>query len=67
MARRKWQHHPGPGLPQKDYIDMLKAGYETGWWDDHGAPAPWPEDFLDGDWRPVTYPPSPPQPGEPPF
>lgn len=37
--------------PQR-YIDrhehdlaLLAAGAETGWWDDTGAPAPWPEDF----------------------
>lgn len=29
MSRRKSTHHPGPGLPQQDYIDMLKAGCET--------------------------------------
>ena len=25
------------------------AGQETGWWDDSGRPAPWPEDFADPD------------------
>lgn len=28
---------------------ILTAGGETGWWDDHGRPAPWPNDFLDPD------------------
>ena len=48
---------------------LLAAGYETGFWDDNGVPAPWPEDFfdLDGGWRPATSTPSEPAPGEPPF
>lgn len=37
----------GPGHSQADYLRALAAGYETGWWDEHGVPAPWPEDFLD--------------------
>lgn len=54
---------PGPGLTQQAYLELLAAGHETGWWDDHGNPAPWPEDFLDPDsgWQPAasndpTYP-----------
>lgn len=26
---------------------LLPAATETGWWDDKGRPAPWPDDFLD--------------------
>lgn len=26
---------------------LLDAGFETGWWGEDGAPAPWPQDFLD--------------------
>ena len=26
-------------------LALLTAGYDTGWWDEHGRPAPWPEDF----------------------
>ena len=39
---------PGPAL--------FLAGGITGWWDDHGVPAPWPDDFFDPDseWRPST-------------
>ena len=37
----------GPGHSQADYLRALAAGYETGWWDEHGRPAPWPADFLD--------------------
>jgi hypothetical protein len=37
----------GPGFTQDQYLRALRAGHETGWWDEHGVPAPWPEDFLD--------------------
>ena len=36
-----------PGFAQAEYLRALAAGYETGWWDDHGTPAPWPQDFDD--------------------
>jgi len=32
----------------------LAAGTETGWWDDDGIPAPWPENFPQN-WRPETH------------
>ena len=37
-------------------LATLTAGDETGWWDEHGRPAPWPADFFDHDsrWRPET-------------
>jgi hypothetical protein len=39
---------------------------ETGFYDEHGRVAPWPDD-LD-DWLPAEeHPPPPPAPGEPPF
>jgi hypothetical protein len=46
----------GPGLPRQTYIDLLASGGETGWYDESGTPAPWPEDFLDPDsgWQPTT-------------
>ncbi|WP_299170032.1 hypothetical protein [uncultured Arthrobacter sp.] len=31
--------------PRDQDLALLAAGYETGWWDEHGRPAPWPEDF----------------------
>lgn len=39
-------------------LAILAAGGETGWWDEHGVPAPWPHDFFDADtgWRPDTAP-----------
>ncbi|GAB3767362.1 hypothetical protein [Microlunatus parietis] len=44
----------GPGFTQDQYRAALEAGYETGWWDDTGRPAPWPDDFLDesSGWQP---------------
>jgi len=48
----------------------LAKGHETGWWDEHGIPAPWPEDFFDHNsgWRPGASPTTnPPKPGEQPF
>lgn len=34
---------------------VLAAGEETGWWDDTGAPAPWPKDIwlADGSINPA--------------
>jgi hypothetical protein len=48
----------GPGFTRAEYLRALAAGYETGWWDDRGVPAPWPEDFLDPNsgWRPSGQP-----------
>src|SRR5574337_1370489 len=33
---------------EQDLADRA-AGLETGWWDDTGRPAPWPDDFFDDD------------------
>ena len=48
----------GPGFTQAEYRRALAAGYETGWWNEHGIPAPWPEDFLDphSGWQPSGNP-----------
>jgi hypothetical protein len=37
-------------------VAILAAGGETGWWDEQGVAAPWPDDFFDADseWRPDT-------------
>ncbi|MEA5055274.1 MAG: hypothetical protein VB093_17780 [Propionicimonas sp.] len=38
-------------------LALLATGEETGWWDDTGRPAPWPNDFwladgtINPDWR----------------
>jgi hypothetical protein len=50
-------------------LATLAAGGNTGWWDDHGLPAPWPDDFFDPDtdWRPATNDTPTLAPGEQPF
>lgn len=37
-------------------LTILAAGGFTGWWDEHGQPAPFPADFFDPDtqWRPSS-------------
>ncbi len=59
-----------PGHPriQQDDLVLLASGEEPGWWDDHGRPAPWPEDFDDPDsgWAPAGEL-NDPNPGNPPF
>lgn len=47
-------------------LALLAAGEETGWWDDHGRPAPWPEDFDDPDSGWSTAPPPGPSPDDDP-
>jgi hypothetical protein len=46
----------GPGLTRKTYLDLLTTTGATGWHDEHGVPAPWPDDFLDphSGWQPTT-------------
>jgi hypothetical protein len=54
-------------------LALLTAGGYTGWWDDHGNPAPWPDDFPDTlddpdtNWRPATNNPPELVPDEQPF
>ena len=60
----------GPGHSQADYHRALAAGYETGWYDENGRPAPWHDDFLDPNngWRiSSVHPTQPLNPGEQPF
>lgn len=47
MSIPTWREHD---------LAILAAGGCTGWWDEHGQPAPWPDDFFDPDteWRPST-------------
>lgn len=46
------QHEPNDGRfhpfgrTLAEDLAMLQAGNETLWWDETGAPAPWPQDFL---------------------
>jgi hypothetical protein len=48
-----------------DDLARLAAGLETGFWDDHGQPAPWPDDI--DEWRPSSSEPLTPEPGQNPF
>jgi hypothetical protein len=58
----------GPGHTQADYQRALAAGYETGYWDEHGIPAPWPENQTEWPQPPnTTIDPAPLNPGQPPF
>jgi hypothetical protein len=41
------------------------TGADSGFWDEHGIPAPWPDDI--NKWRPNTTEPVQPALGEPPF
>lgn len=45
----------GPGLTRQTYLDQLTDNGFTGWYDEHGVAAPWPEDFCDPDsgWHPA--------------
>ncbi|MGP4990422.1 hypothetical protein ACTXIX_07090 [Glutamicibacter ardleyensis] len=38
--------HP-EGLTLEEDLALLASGEGTGWWDESGRPAPWPQDFLD--------------------
>ncbi|TYL51769.1 hypothetical protein FXB39_08345 [Nocardioides sp. BGMRC 2183] len=40
---------------EEDLATLAASGY-TGWWDEHGQPAPFPLDFFDpdSDWRPSS-------------
>jgi hypothetical protein len=40
--------------PHDRDLKLLAAGHETGFWDHHGIPAPWPDDI--DEWRPDTHP-----------
>jgi hypothetical protein len=47
---------PNASQRQPD-LALLTAGNDTGWWDEHGRPAPWPEDYwlpdgsINPDWQ----------------
>jgi hypothetical protein len=45
-----------PGPAERAALDaaLRTTGAETGFWDEHGNPAPWPDDI--NDWSPVTGP-----------
>jgi hypothetical protein len=48
---------PHPDIPsgaEREALNaaLFAAGTETGFWDDSGCPAPWPDDI--DDWTPTT-------------
>ena len=56
----------GPGHTPADYLRALAAGYETGYWDERGIPAPWPGGQTEWPKPPDTTT-APLNPGEQPF
>jgi hypothetical protein len=56
---------PEPAERARRNAALITTGTETGFWDDHGRPAPWPNDI--DQWQPVTGEPVTPEPGEQPF
>jgi hypothetical protein len=55
---------PDPADRQAFNAALAATGTDTGFWDDHGHPAPWPDDIEE--WAPVTRE-SAAEPGEQPF
>ena len=43
---------PDPALRAALNAALLTTGADTGFWDNHGRPAPWPDDI--DEWRPST-------------
>jgi len=55
---------PDPAERQRLNAALTTTGTDTGFWDDHGRPAPWPDDI--DQWTPTSDPTTP-EPGQPPF
>ena len=58
------RHRDPPDPDERTQLNaaLLEAAAETGFWDEHGRPAPWPDDI--DDWRPDTGEPITPEPPE---
>ena len=56
---------PSPAERRALNAALHTTGAETGFWDDDGRPAPWPDDIEE--WEPETNQPAPRRQGEPPF
>ena len=56
-----------PDPPERAALNaaLLNTDTETGFFDEHGRPAPWPDDI--DQWQPETGRPTTRQPGEQPF
>jgi hypothetical protein len=53
---------PGPAERATLNAALFATGAETGFWDDQGRPAPWPDDI--DEWAPETSGPVTREPGE---
>jgi hypothetical protein len=63
-------HHRDLALPDAAERTRLNAGlladgHDSGFWDENGVPAPWPDDI--DEWRPTSSEPVTRQPGEQPY
>jgi hypothetical protein len=56
---------PGPEQRAELNRQLHATGTDTGFWDDHGRPAPWPDDI--DEWRPSSSEPFTTEPGAQPF
>jgi hypothetical protein len=56
---------PDPAHRAELNTALLATGADTGFWDDHGRPAPWPDDI--DEWRPTTSQPVSYEPGQQPL
>jgi hypothetical protein len=56
---------PGPAERARRNAALAATGAETGFWDDDGRPAPWPDDI--DHWHPESGQPATRQPDEQPF
>jgi hypothetical protein len=56
---------PSPAERHALNAALRATGAETGFWDDDGRPAPWPDDI--DEWTPEMNRPIPQKQGEPPF
>jgi hypothetical protein len=56
---------PDPATRQARNAALTATGADTGFWDDHGRPAPWPNDIEH--WAPAVSAPTAPEPGQQPF
>ena len=56
---------PGPTERASLNAALHTDNIETGWWNDQGRPAPWPDDI--DQWQPETGEPITRRPGEQPF
>ena len=56
---------PDPAERARRNAALHAENIETGFWDDQGRPAPWPDDI--DQWQPMSGDPATGQPGEQPF